>query len=97
MNEFFREALIGCLGAFISAVFTYRSSRSKDSVDREDVYADHTSMLWDKIDKQSKTIDALTKQVEELRTENTRLVRQVTELTAQVKRLSRGSENDKIK
>lgn len=96
MNEFFREALIGCLGAFISAVFTYRSSRSKDSVDREDVYADHTSMLWDKIDKQSKTIDALTKQVEELRTENTRLVRQVTELTAQVKKLSRGPENDKI-
>lgn len=96
MNEFFREALIGCLGAFISAVFAYRSSRSKDLVDREDVYADHTSMLWDKIDKQSKTIDALTKQVEELRTENTRLVRQVTELTAQVKRLSRGPENDKI-
>lgn len=91
MNEFFREALIGCLGAFISAVFTYRSSRSKDSVDREDVYADHTSMLWDKIDKQSKTIDALTKQVEELRTENTRLVREVTELTAQVKKLSRGA------
>lgn len=91
MNEFFREALIGCLGAFISAVFTYRSSRSKDSVDREDVYADHTSMLWGKIDKQSKTIDALTKQVEELRTENTRLVREVTELTAQVKKLSRGA------
>lgn len=91
MNEFFHEALIGCLGAFISAVFSYRSSQSKDSVDREDVYANHTSMLWDKIDKQSETIDALTKQVEELRTENARLVRQVTELTAQVKRLSRGA------
>lgn len=94
MNEFMREALIGCLGAFISAVFTYRSSRDKDSVDREDVYADHTPMLWDKIDQQSKTIDALTRQVEKLRTENTRLTRQVTKLTAQVSKLSRGSENE---
>ena len=102
MNEFMREALIGCLGAFISAVFTYRSSRDKDSVDREDVYADHTPMLWDKIDQQSKTIeeqsktiDALTRQVEKLRTENARLTRQVTKLTAQVSKLSRGSENAK--
>lgn len=98
MNEFMREALIGCLGAFISAVFTYRSSRDKDSIDREDVYADHTPMLWDKIDKQSKTIedqsrtiDTLAKQVEKLRTENARLARQITELTEQVKRLSRGA------
>lgn len=99
MNEFIREALIGCLGAFISAVFTYRSSRDKDSIDREDVYADHTPMLWNKIDKQSKTIenqsrtiDALTKQVEKLRTENARLARQITELTEQVERLSGGPE-----
>lgn len=99
-----REALIGCLGAFITAVFTYRSSRDKDSIDREDVYADHTPMLWDKIDKQSKTIenqsrtiDALTRQVERLRAENARLATQVTKLTVQVSKLSRRSENAKDK
>jgi septal ring factor EnvC (AmiA/AmiB activator) len=90
MDEAFRELLIGCLGALITAVFTYRSDKKKVAADREDIYADHTEMLWKKIDDQSKVIDKLTTQVEDLRTENAKLVNQVKDLTSQVTRLSKG-------
>ena len=89
MNETIKELLIGCLGALITAIFAYRGDKKKVLADREDIYADHTQMLWDKIDKQSKVIDKLTTQVEDLRTENAKLVERVQTLSAQVTRLSK--------
>lgn len=95
MNEAIKEVLIGCLGAVITAVFTYRSDKKKDLTNQEGIYADHTEMLWDKIDKQSKTIEKLTQQVEDLRAENAKLVERVQDLSAQVTSLSKeGRKNE---
>lgn len=95
MNETIKELLIGCLGALITAIFTYRGDKKKVLADQEGIYADHTEMLWRKIDKQSAVIDKLTSQVEDLRKENAKLVERVQTLSAQVTRLSKeGHQNE---
>lgn len=93
------SAVLG--GGTIAAVINYASSKSSDSVKREDVYADHTQELFERLDKltderdelkdqvleQSKTIDTLNTQIKQLRQDNDRLIDQVHKLTERVNAL----------
>lgn len=93
------SAVLG--GGTVAAVINYASSKSSDSVKREDVYADHTQELFGRLDKltderdelkdqvleQSKTIDTLNTQIKQLRQDNDRLIDQVHKLTEKVNEL----------
>lgn len=99
------SAVLG--GGTVAALINYAGSKSSDSVKREDVYADHTQELFDRLDKlteerdglkdqvleQSKTIDTLNTQIKQLRQDNDRLIDQVHKLTEQVNELVKADTN----
>lgn len=99
------SAVLG--GGTVAAVINYASSKSSDNVKREDVYADHTQELFDRLDKltderdglkdqvleQSKTIDTLNDQIKQLRQDNDRLIDQVHKLTERVNELVKADTN----
>lgn len=99
------SAVLG--GGTVAAVINYVSSKSSDNVKREDVYADHTQELFDRLDKltderdelkdqvleQSKTIDTLNTQIKQLRQDNDRLIDQVHKLTEKVNELVKADIN----
>lgn len=97
------STIVGTLlgGGTVAALINYASSKSSDSVKREDVYADHTQELFERLDKltderddlkdqvleQSKTIDTLNDQIRQLRQDNDHLIDQVHKLTERVNAL----------
>ena len=103
------STIVGTLlgGGTVAALINYAGSKSSDSVKREDVYADHTQELFDRLDKlteerdglkdqvleQSKTIDTLNNQIKQLRKDNDRLIDQVHKLTEKVNELVKADTN----
>ena len=94
------STIVGTLlgGGTVAALINYASSKGSDWVKREDVYADHTKELFERLDKltnerdelkdqvleQSKTIDILNGQIKQLRQDNEQLIEQVRKLTEKV-------------
>ena len=89
-------------GSGLASWLTYRSTVKRDNTRREDIYADHTGELWERLDKITDERDELSKTVIKLQSkvddqsktirEQSKVIdafgKQVNQLSEQVKKLS---------
>lgn len=107
-----KEALIvlfsSLFGGALGAFYNYKGKVAATYASREDIYADHTRELFNRLDNLTKERDGLKEQnielmsqVKELRKQTGLLKKQVQNLTAQVKQLTeviekqKGNKNEK--
>jgi peptidoglycan hydrolase CwlO-like protein len=99
VGNYIQDLLIAGVGALITALFNFYGTSSKNSVDREGIYAKYSQTLVDRINQQNEmisqqttTINHLQLQVETLQAQNDRLHEQIKSLIQKVNKLSRAEE-----
>ncbi|GAB6091801.1 hypothetical protein [Furfurilactobacillus curtus] len=89
MNHLIETIVSVVMGSSFTGYLTYRSTIKKNQTDREDIYADHTGELWDRLDKITSERDELKAQVIKLQTKVEEQSRMIDDMTHQIGKLTK--------
>lgn len=99
MKEIVIAVVSSLFGGALGAFFNYKGKTVSAIASQEDVYADHTKELFDRLDKLTRERDGLKEQnielisqVHQLQQQTNQLKKQVQSLTRQVKDLTNAVE-----
>lgn len=89
MKEIVIAIISSLFGGALGAFFNYKGKVVTGNASLEDIYADHTRELFERLDKLTKERDELKSQNVELVSQVKQLKEQVQSLTKQVKKLTK--------